>query len=118
MFEFVKASKVLGRTQVIGAGVGCTGTFITAGAFQTELEAVNCQKYLKTKFARALLSINKITQHNPPDCFRFIPNQDFTADSDIDWSKSIANIDRQLFTKYGLDWEQILFIETFIADSG
>ena len=37
--------------------------------------------------------------------------QDFTPDSDIDWTKSIPEIDQQLYTKYGLSQEEIDFIE-------
>lgn len=37
--------------------------------------------------------------------------QDFTCASDIDWSKSIDDIDQQLYRKYGLNDEEIAFIE-------
>ncbi len=40
--------------------------------------------------------------------------QDFTEHSDIDWSKSVGEIDRQLFSKYGLNDEEIVFIESMI----
>ena len=46
--------------------------------------------------------------------FQFVPLQDFTSTSDIDWSKSIADIDRQLYAKYGLSDEEIAFIEKMI----
>ena len=45
-----------------------------------------------------------------------IPNQDFTSASDIDWSKSIPEIDRQLYAKYGLDADEIEFIETHVKE--
>ncbi len=38
--------------------------------------------------------------------------QDFTSESHIDWSRSIPDIDRQLYAKYGLDADEIAFIET------
>ena len=38
--------------------------------------------------------------------------QDFTANSDIDWTKSIEDIDKQLYRKYNLSEEEIEFIET------
>ncbi|WP_329759176.1 hypothetical protein [Allisonella histaminiformans] len=41
-----------------------------------------------------------------------MPLQDFTAHSDIDWTKSIPEIDRQLYRKYNLTKEEIDFIET------
>ena len=45
-----------------------------------------------------------------------IPIQNFTSSSDIDWSKSITDIDRQLYTKYGLDDKEIAFIETHVKE--
>ena len=91
--------------------VGCTETFTALGAFDIEAEAANCMKYVKTKFARALLGILKLTQHNPAETWRFVPLQDFTAGSDIDWSAAVAEIDRQLYKKYGLDAREVAFIE-------
>ena len=92
--------------------VGSTQTFISVGDFHTEAEAANCLKYVKTKFARALLGVLKITQHNPPEKWKYVPLQDFTNDSDIDWSRSVAEIDRQLYKKYNLSQEEIDFIES------
>lgn len=40
-----------------------------------------------------------------------VPLQDFSIESEIDWSTSIPEIDQHLYTKYGLDAEQITFIE-------
>ena len=40
--------------------------------------------------------------------------QDFTSNSDIDWNKSIPEIDQQLYAKYGLDVLEIEFIESMI----
>ncbi|AHB41958.1 Eco57I restriction endonuclease [Candidatus Saccharibacteria bacterium RAAC3_TM7_1] len=92
--------------------VGCTESFIRIGAFDTEPEARNCMKYVKTKFCRAMLGTLKITQHNPRSTWCNVPVQDFTSESDIDWSQSLANIDKQLYIKYGLDESEINFIET------
>jgi len=89
-----------------------TPTFISIGSFETYDEANNLLKYIKTKLARALLSICKKTQHNPSGSWAYIPLQDFTNNSDIDWTKSIEEIDRQLYKKYLLTEEEIYFIET------
>lgn len=107
-------TKVLGKTVLAPPGVGNTETFITVGAFDTEQEAINCQKYINTKFLRALLSILKVTQDNPPATWAKVPLQDFTSNSDIDWSKSLPNIDWQLYRKYQLPLEAIVFIESHI----
>lgn len=101
----------LNNPSVIGPGVAVTQTFITIGSFDAEDEAQACLKYLKSKFARAMLGVLMITQHNPRSTWKFVPAQDFTSTSDIDWSKSLPEIDQQLYAKYGLDSEEIAFIE-------
>jgi len=91
--------------------VGHTQSFISFGAFEKKLEAQNCMKYIKSKFARAMLGVLKITQHNTPEKWQKVPLQDFTTNSDIDWSKPISEIDQQLYKKYKLTEEEIAFIE-------
>lgn len=91
--------------------IGFTETFISIGAFDNEQEAQNCLKYIKSKFARTMLGVLKITQDNPRDKWQKVPLQDFTPNSDIDWTKSISEIDQQLYKKYGLSEEEIAFIE-------
>lgn len=97
-------------------GTGSTETFLSVGAFATREEAENCLKYISTKFARAMLDILKTTQDLTPEKWKYVPVQDFTSSSDIDWSKSVADIDRQLYKKYGLSAEEIDFIETHVKE--
>ena len=92
--------------------IGHTETFLSVGSFDNEEEVKACYKYICSKFLRTLLGILKITQNNPPEVWKYIPLQDFTSASDIDWSKTIPEIDRQLYAKYGLDAREIDFIET------
>ena len=96
--------------------VGHTQTFISFGAFDSKLEAENCMKYIKTKFARTCLGILKITQSNKKITWKYVPLQDFTSSSDIDWNKSIHEIDLQLYKKYNLSDEEIDFIETRVRE--
>lgn len=91
---------------------GCTESFIQIGSFNEKGEAQNCMNYIKTKFCRAMLGTLKVTQDNPKSTWKNVPLQDFTIKSDIDWSQSIANIDKQLYAKYGLNEEEVAFIET------
>lgn len=95
---------------------GHTQTFISVGQLETKIEAENLLKYLKTKFCRALLSILKVTQDNKRATWAFVPLQDFTSSSDINWNKSIAEIDDQLFDKYGLDEPERIFIRTKVKE--
>lgn len=108
--------EVLATPQVLEPSVGYTQSFIGIGAFDNQNEAEAVLKYVKSKFARTLLSILKITQDNPPEKWAYVPLQDFTPNSDIDWTKSIHEIDLQLYKKYGLSDEEINFIETHVKE--
>lgn len=97
----------------------CSQTYLVIGynpqkALLSKIECKNIIKYIQTCFFRFLVFIKKKTQDNPSSVFSFVPIQDFTADSDIDWSKSIPEIDTQLYAKYGLTAEEIDFIESMI----
>ena len=63
-----------------------------------------------------MLGVLKITQHNPPEKWGYVPLQDFTSASDIAWTQSVADIDHQLYAKYGLDDEEIQFIESHVKE--
>ena len=101
---------------IVEPNSGFTQTFISIGLFDTRAEAENLEKYIKTKFSRTLLGVLKVTQDNPPIKWKLIPLQDFTPASDIDWSKSIPEIDQQLYAKYGLDESEIAFIESHVKE--
>lgn len=97
-------------------GEVCTETFIEIGPFETAIEAANVIKYIKTKFFRALVGIQKQTQDATRKVYRFVPIQDFTPDSDIDWNDNINGLDSQLFKKYNLNKEEIDFIKKNISE--
>ena len=102
-------------TPMIGTPmIGHTDTFLSIGNFSNQSDATNCLKYIKTKFARTMLGTLKATQHNPKNTWANVPLQDFTPSSDMDWSKSIPEIDQQLYAKYHLSNEEIAFIEKMI----
>lgn len=61
-----------------------------------------------------MVSVKKKTQNTTRDLFQFVPLQDFTSYSDINWSQSIPDIDRQLYAKYNLSDDEIAFIEKMI----
>lgn len=104
-------------TPVIGYPViGYTETFISVGEFNSLEEAEACLKYIKSKFLRTMLGVLKITQDNTKAVWHYIPLQDFTVNSDIDWTQSVADIDRQLYQKYDLSPEEIAFIETHVRE--
>ena len=111
-----KYGETLAEPMVVGPNTGSSDTFLNAGPFKTGGEACNLARYYKTKFFRALLGVKKATQHSPSQVWRTIPLQDFTSGSDVDWSKPVSEIDQQLYTKYGLDDEEINFIESHVKE--
>lgn len=108
--------ETLAEPVVAKPGEGSSDTFLNAGPFSSEKEAINLCRYYKTRFFRALLGAKKATQHSPAQVWETIPLQDFTSQSDIDWSVSIEDIDRQLYRKYELTDEEIDFIETHVKE--
>ena len=109
-------ARVIGKSLIECPSEGTTESFISIGAFDTEKEALSCQQYIKTKFVRTLISILKVTQEINPSKFKYVPLQDFSSSSDIDWSQSISSIDLQLYDKYGLSEEERNFIETHVKE--
>lgn len=97
-------------------GDAATETFLSIGSFSTEDETNNSITYIKTKFCRALYGVLKKTQANTPEKWKYVPLQDFTNDSDIDWSQSIHEIDLQLYKKYDLTDKEIQFIEEHVKE--
>ncbi|WP_297190704.1 Eco57I restriction-modification methylase domain-containing protein [Corynebacterium frankenforstense] len=106
--------ETLSNPTVLEPNTAVTQSFITIGTFSARDEAESCLRYIKTKFARTMLGVLKITQHNPAKVWKHVPAQDFTAASDIDWSKPLPEIDQQLYAKYGLDDDEISFIESHV----
>jgi hypothetical protein len=109
-----ESARIISKPLIGKPGDGVTQTFIVIGCFDFEEEVIALEKYILSKFVRLLLGTLKVTQRNNSETWALIPLQDFTAKSDIDWSKSISEIDQQLYKKYGLSEEEISFIERMI----
>ena len=96
--------------------IGFTETYISVGETDSLAEAEAILKYVKSKFARTMLGILKITQNNAKPVWEYVPVQNFSNNSEIDWSASVKNIDRQLYKKYNLTNAEIEFIETHVKE--
>ena len=97
-------------------GMGHTETFLSIGKFSSYNETAALEKYIKTKFLRAMLGVLKVTQNGNKSVWRMIPIQDFSKKSDIDWSVSVEQIDYQLYKKYELTDDEIDFIESHVKE--
>ena len=95
------------QNSFIGApGSICTETFLVVGADLNldETAAKNLCSYLRTRFARFMLSLAKNSQHGTSKTYRFVPVQDFTQS----WT------DADLYEKYGLSPEESSYINQMI----
>lgn len=106
--------RIVSRLEVLEPGTICTESYLLIDVFDSETEARNLHKYMRTQFVRFLIGAILLTQNIVRDKFRFVPLQDFTEGSDIDWSKDVTEIDAQLYAKYGLTDEEIAFVESMI----
>lgn len=106
--------RILSFSTILKPDEVCSQSYLVGGVFDDEIQATNYLLYLKTKFVRALIFPTLASQDLSHEKFTFVPMQDFTPNSDIDWSKSIPEIDAQLYAKYGLTAEEIDFIESMI----
>lgn len=99
-------TQFLGRPIVAGPGVACTETYVVAGRFAPELEAVRYASYLRTRLVRFLVSLRKSTQDAARDVYGFVPD----VPVDRDWD------DEALYTRYGLTEDEIAFIESQVKE--
>lgn len=106
--------RIVSRLEVLPPYTICTESYLLLDIFDNEEEAQNLKKYIRTCFTRFLLASILITQNIVRDKFKFVPIQDYKNNSDIDWSQSISDIDRQLYAKYNLSEDDIAFIEKLI----
>ena len=94
------------NTFVVSPNSICTETFLLVGMDMDldEISATNLSQYLRTKFARFLLSMAKVSQHGTAKTYKFVPVQDFSKS----WS------DEELYAQYSLTSDEIAFIESMI----
>ncbi|ANM30625.1 restriction endonuclease [Acidobacteria bacterium Mor1] len=99
-------TKFLSKPIVAGPGTACTESYLVAGLFETEKKAENYASYLRTRFARFLVSLRKSTQDAPKHVYAFIPEVPLGQK----WT------DAKLYKRYGLTEAEIAFIESQVAE--
>ena len=98
-------TKFLSKPIIAEPGTACTESYIVAGLFDTKAEATNYAGYLRTRFARFLVSLRKSTQDAPKNVYAFIPDLPLKQE----WT------DAKLYKRYGLTKDEIAFIESQVA---
>jgi len=106
--------KIVSRTEVVGPNDVCTDSYLIIGESEDKSVVENEYKYIQTRFARFLLMLAVSSINLSSDKFQFVPLQDFTNQSDINWNEPVSGIDKQLYTKYNLTEEEVEFIEKMI----
>ena len=108
MFRVLSSIKILKPNEI------CTQSYLVGNIFDEKLSAEKFIKYLQTRFVRILILPTLTSQDLSKEKFQFVPLQDFSSNSEIDWNTSVDEIDRQLYSKYGLIDEEVAFIESMI----
>lgn len=105
---------VVSNLNVLKPGQILTNSFAIMAITNSESEIYSILKYIKTKFHRMLIRLTISDNKTAYGLGRtiYVPLQNFTSQSDIDWSQSVENIDRQLYKKYNLNQEEIDYIES------
>ena len=111
-----QALNAFNEAEILEPGYICTENWVTIAAFNDRECAFNLIKYMKTKLFKFLAYVYSSTAMTKISkvIMKHIPAQDFSTNSDIDWSKSIPEIDQQLYGKYKLTEEEIAYIESTI----
>lgn len=109
-----KSVSVITKPMILKPKQVCTLTYLVVGALSKMEHAERVYKYIQTKFVRALINQLISSAYITNRAFAFVPLQDFASNSDIDWSQDISDIDQQLYKKYGLNQEEIDYIEETI----
>ena len=99
-------TKFLSKPIIAEPGTACTESYLVAGLFDTEAEAKNYASYLRTRFARFLVSLRKSTQDAPKHVYAFIPDLPVNRE----WT------DAKLYKRYDLNEAEIAFIESQVAE--
>lgn len=85
-------------------GTVCNESYLVIGPFLSEEECENVISYISTKFFRFMVLLKKTTQNAPKGVYSLVPQQAFSKP----WT------DAELYEKYGLNDEEIAFIESMI----
>lgn len=99
------------KNLIAGPGELTTLQFTLVRMFDTMSEAENLMKYLQTDLVIYLISSLQASLNITASNFRLVPDQDFTNNSDIDWSKGLADLNKQLYKKYNISDSEIKYIK-------
>lgn len=98
--------RVLSKLEILEPNKICSGSYIVVNSFSSKDQALNCKAYMKSKFARFLISLRSFSQDITKDRFSFVPLQNYEKIVD----------DNYLNRKYNLNSDEINFINNTISE--
>lgn len=99
-------TKFLSQPIIAPPGSACTETYLVAGRFDNKKEAESFVSYLKTRFVRFLISLRKVAQNAARGVYAFVP--------DVRYDHAFTDV--ELYEKYGLNADEIEFIELHVKE--
>lgn len=96
--------QILGKEVIAAPPSACTQSYLTVSPFDSEAAARSFASYYRTRLFRFLVSLRKITQHALRSTYSWVPQQTW----DHSWT------DEELYQKYGIEPEEVAFIESMI----
>jgi hypothetical protein len=98
-----------GNTRIAKPGMCCTESWLVAGAFNTEEEAISYRSYFFTKVVRFLLLQTVVSQHISTKSFCFVPELG---------KYQGTYTDEMLCKMWGITDEEFAYIDSRISDAG
>lgn len=95
---------ILGKPFIGKPGTICSETYVAIGPYNSRKEAVNVCNYLSSRLVRFMVLLHKTSQSTTRSVYKFVPMQNFSEQ----WN------DEKLYQKYGINNDEIAFIESMI----
>lgn len=98
--------QILGQPILGERNAVCTATYLCVGPFESKEETESATAYLRTRFARFLISLRLISQNSTQKSYSWLPQQD--------WDRTWTDV--ELYKKYGITKDEQRYIETMIKE--
>ena len=109
-----KNGTVISNIQAVVGPSVCSSSYCVIYSSKNKYEATKAYFYSKTKLFRYLVGLFCELGKTAVSSYRFslVPEQDYSDDSDINWTNNLEDLDAQLYKKYGFSEEEINHIDT------
>jgi hypothetical protein len=95
---------ILGKPFIGQPGTICSETYVAIGPYNSKKEAENVCIYLSSRLVRFMILLHKTSQSTTRSVYEFVPMQNFSEQ----WN------DESLYQKYGINKDEIAFIESMV----